>query len=134
MTCLPLASSQDSSEVLGLPMEALIARQRLKAEGGEDEEAEGEGRGDGPELPRENPLREARAEAEEKQRKRPAEGEPPRSSQTGSPGKEPTLCDSPTPLVQSQCEERREVIGSNGLGEESDPWVRIKPPGVICTP
>ena len=135
MPCLPLASSQDSSEVLGLPMEGLIARQRLKAEGGEEEGGEGESRGDGPELPRENPLREARAEAEEIQRKRPAEGEPPRSSQTGSLGKEPTLCDSPTPLVQSKGEKRGEVLENNGLARESDLWVQIKPPPrVVFTP
>ena len=51
MPCLPLASSQDSSEVLGLPMEALIARQRLKAEGEEEEEGEGKEEETGPNGP-----------------------------------------------------------------------------------
>ena len=120
--------------MLGLPMEALIARQRLKAEGEEEEGGEGERRGDGPERPRENPPREEKAEAEEIQRNWPAEGEPPRSSQAGSPGEEPPLFDSPTPLVPPQGEKRGEVLVSNGLEKEKDPWVRNKPPREMFLP
>ena len=124
--CLPFASSQETTEVLGLPMEALIARQRLKAE---EEEEEGGRRGEGPERPME-----LKADEEENNRKRPAEGAPPISGQAGNPGEGLLQCDPLTPPVVLRGENGGEPPVKNGPEKEKDPWVRIKPPRELFLP